>query len=150
MSRAALELFDKHEAALRAAGLACRERSYFTLFPETPDRHRGGAAAAKTGIAAFRAQLGRAFELDQPGTLERIGGEVSPYTLEPLGIDYPRADIDDLFAAARSAMPAWGILTSRSQYKTAPALPRSSSSWTRVRRISKWDICVGSRVKRNF
>ncbi len=108
MSRAALELFDKHEASLRAAGLACRERSYFTLFPETPDRHRGGAAAAEAGIAAFRAQLGRAFELDQPGTLDRIGGEVSPYTLEPLGIDYPRADIDALFAAARSAMPALG------------------------------------------
>ncbi|MDH4311572.1 MAG: aldehyde dehydrogenase, partial [Gammaproteobacteria bacterium] len=107
MSGVALDLYEKHEAALRAAGLACRERSYFTLFPETPDRHRGGAAAAEAGIAAFRAQLGRAFELDQPGTVGRISGEVSPYTLEPLGIDYPRADIDGLFSSARSAMPAW-------------------------------------------
>ena len=76
MSRAALELFEKHAASLRAAGQACRERSYFTLFPETPDRHRGGAAASAAGIAAFNAQLGRAFELDQPGTLDRIGGVV--------------------------------------------------------------------------
>ena len=111
MSGVALDLYEKHAASLRAAGLACRERSYFTLFPETPDRHRGGAAAAEAGIAAFRTQLGRAFELDQPGTVGRICGEVSPYTLEPLGIDYPRADIDALYAAARSAMPAWAAAT---------------------------------------
>ena len=107
MTAAALRLFDKHEASLRAAGAACRERSYFTLFPETPDRHRGGAVAADVGAAAFRAQLGHRFELDQPGTIGRLGDEVSPYTLEPLGIDYPRADVDALFGAARQAMSAW-------------------------------------------
>ena len=111
MSSAALELFEKHDASLRAAGRACRERSYFTLFPETPDRHRGGAAAPAAGLAAFHAQLGRAFDLDQPGTAGPVSAEVSPYTLEPLGIAYPRADIDALFAAARSAMPAWAAAT---------------------------------------
>ena len=111
MSSAALELFEKHDASLRAAGQACRERSYFTLFPETPDRHRGGAAAPAAGLAAFHAQLGRAFDLDQPGTAGPVSAEVSPYTLQPLGIAYPRADIDALFAAARSAMPAWAAAT---------------------------------------
>ena len=111
MSTVAARLFDKHEAALRAAGEACRTRGYFTLFPETPDRHRGGAAAKEAGVAAFRAQLGRSFELDQPGTIGRSGAEVSPYTLEPLGIDYPLADVDVLFAAARDAMPAWASAT---------------------------------------
>ena len=100
-------LYERHAEALQAAVLACRERSYFTLFPETPDRHRGGAAAADAGATAFRAQLGRAFELDQPGTVARLDGEVSPYTSEPLGIDYPRADVEALFDAARAAMPAW-------------------------------------------
>ena len=52
--------YEKHEASLLAAGRACRERSYFTLFPETPDRHRGGAAAAETGLAD-QAHLTRAF-----------------------------------------------------------------------------------------
>ncbi len=104
-------LFDKHEAALGAARRACLERGYFTLFPETPDRHRGGAVAAEAGVAAFQAQLGRPFKLDQPGTIEHIGAEVSPYTLEPLGIDYPRADIDALFNAARDAMPRWATAT---------------------------------------
>jgi phenylacetic acid degradation protein paaN len=103
----AANLYDKHEAALQAAGRACRERSYFSLFPETPDRHRVGAAAADAGAAAFRDQLGKRFELAQPGTIGRIDGEVSPYTLEPLAIDYPRADPDVLFQAARAAMTDW-------------------------------------------
>ena len=63
------------------------------------------------GAAAFRAQLGHRFELDQPGTIGRLGAEVSPYTLEPLGIDYPRADVDALFTAARLAMSPWAAAT---------------------------------------
>ena len=113
MSSAASVLFEKHEAALLAAATACRVRGYFTLFPETPDRHRGGAAAKEAGLAAFRSQLGRSFELDQPGAIDRCGSEISPYTLEPLGIDYPRADADTLFAAARDAMPTWAGATPR-------------------------------------
>ena len=107
MTAAALGLFDRHRDALERARAACLARGQFTLFPETPDRHPGGAAAAEAGAAAFRAQLGRAFALDQPGTIGRLAGEVSPYTREPLGVDYPRADPDALFAAARAAMPAW-------------------------------------------
>ena len=107
MTAAALGLFDRHRDALERARAACLGRGYFTLFPETPDRHPGGAAAAESGAAAFRAQLGRAFELEQPGTIGRLAGEVSPYTCEPLGIDYPQVDPDALFTAARAAMPAW-------------------------------------------
>jgi len=103
----ARSLYERHAEALESAAVACRTRGYFTLFPETPDRHRGGAAAAEAGSAAFRAQLGRAFELEQPGTVGRLAGEVSPYTLEPLGIDYPRADPDGLFSAARTAIGPW-------------------------------------------
>ncbi len=105
----ALQWYENHEPALRQARRACLERSYFSLFPETPDRHRGGTAAAEAGAAAFRAQLGRAFDLQQPGTVGRLSGEVSPYTQAPLGIDYPRADPDVLFAAAEAAMGAWAM-----------------------------------------
>lgn len=103
----AAALFERHRDALERARAACLARGYFTLFPETPDRHPGGVAAAESGAAAFRAQLGRAFDLEQPGTIGRLAGEVSPYTCQPLGIDYPQADPDVLFAAARAAMPAW-------------------------------------------
>ncbi len=112
---AAMRLYEKHEAALREARRACLERSYFTLFPETPDRHRGGVAAAEAGVAAFRAQLGRSFDLDQPGALGRLAGEVSPYTQAPLDIDYPRADPDALFGAARAAMGPWAAASPRAR-----------------------------------
>jgi len=104
---AAVKLFQKHEASLRAARSACLERGWFSLFQETPDRHPGGEAAREAAATAFRAQLGRPFELEQPGTIDRVGDEVSPYTCEPLGIDYPRGDPDALFAAARRAMTSW-------------------------------------------
>jgi phenylacetic acid degradation protein paaN len=100
-------LYDKHRDALANAQAACRTRGYFSLFHETPDRHPGGADAQAAALAAFRAQLGARFELDQPGTRDRLSGEVSPYTGEPLGIDYPLADADALFAAARAAMRDW-------------------------------------------
>jgi phenylacetic acid degradation protein paaN len=103
----ALRWYEQHAAALESAVEACRKRSYFTLFPETPDRHRGGAVVADAGVSSYRALLGRTFDLDQPGTIGRLAGEVSPYTLEPLGIDYPRADVDVLFAAAGEAMSRW-------------------------------------------
>lgn len=112
-STVAARLFEQHEAALREARRACLERNHFTLFPETPERHPGGAVAAEAGAAAFRAQLGRPFLLEQPGTIARIAGEVSPYTQEPLGIDYPRADPDALFAAAQAAMRPWAAASPR-------------------------------------
>jgi len=100
-------LYDKHRAALDAATEACRTRGYFSLFPETPDRHRGGAAAADAGKKAFEDQLGRSFLLSQPGMVARMAGEISPYTQSSLDIDYPQSDPDTLFAAAEAAMPRW-------------------------------------------
>lgn len=103
----ALQLWDRHRDALAQAQAACRSRGYFSLFSETPDRHPGGTDAQAAGLAAFREQLGQRFALDQPGTIGRLAGEVSPYTCEPLAIDYPRADPDALFDAARVAMRGW-------------------------------------------
>lgn len=111
----ALGWYERHQDALHRARVACRERSYFSLFPETPDRHPGGAAAQSAAREAFAAQLGRRFELDQPGTIGRLGEEVSPYTCEPLGIDYPRADPDALFGAAEAAIPAWAAAPARAR-----------------------------------
>ena len=112
---AGLRLYEQHAAALDAAAQACRTRGWFSLFQETPDKHPGGEAARAAGLATFQGQLGRRFELDQPGLVDRVGDEVSPYTCEPLGIDYPRADLDALFDAARRAMPAWAAAAPRAR-----------------------------------
>ncbi len=102
-----MNYFDKHQALLDDVRAACRERGWFSPFPETPDKYPGGAAAQLAGRLAYESQLGRAFDLDQPGEEARSGIEVSPYTGEALGIDYPRANVDELFAAARLAMTRW-------------------------------------------
>lgn len=104
---AAARLFEQHRDLLLQVSEACASREYFSPFPETPDRYPDSAAAMARGEAEFRALLGRPFQLDQPGETGRLGDEVSPYTLEPLGIDYPRADLDALYRAAHAAMPAW-------------------------------------------
>ena len=76
-----------------------------------PGKYPDTVAAQAKGLAAFQAHLGAAgvahFALDQPGTLGRLGEEVSPYTRAPLGIHYPQADLDTLFDAAQAAMPSW-------------------------------------------
>ena len=107
MSTHAARLYDRHRPLLGRAVRACATREYFSPFPETPDRYPEATEALPRGIAAFEAQLNRPFELAQPGESGRLGDEISPYTGRPLGIDYPRADVDALFEAARRAIPAW-------------------------------------------
>jgi phenylacetic acid degradation protein paaN len=107
VSATATRLFEQHRDLLGRAAHACATREYFSPFPETPDRYPDAAAAFERGEATFRALLGQRFDLDQPGEIGRLGDEISPYTGQPLGIDYPRADADALYSAAHAAMPAW-------------------------------------------
>ncbi len=105
-------LYDKHQPLLERAREACRERHCWSPFPEMPAKYPDAERAQSEGLRAFRGYLGsaghrRRFELDQPGTINWIGEEVSPYTQQALGIDYPQADIDTLFAAATRAMDTW-------------------------------------------
>lgn len=100
-------MFDAHRERLLAAVEATQTRGYWSPFLESPSRkyHPDGAPAA--GKAAFEAHLRRPFALDQPATVGRVGQERSPYTGERLGIDYPRADLDGLFAAMHAAWGPW-------------------------------------------
>jgi phenylacetic acid degradation protein paaN len=100
-------LFTKHQALFNRAQVACKERHCWSAFPETPAKYPDTAGAQARGAEVFEAQLGNAFLLEQPGTIGGAGCEISPYTQTPLGIRYPQADIDQLFAAAQDAVSSW-------------------------------------------
>jgi phenylacetic acid degradation protein paaN len=107
VSTHAARLYDRHRPLLERAMQACATREYYSPFPETPDRYPDAVEALPRGVAAFESQLNHPFELVQPGESGRLGDEVSPYTGQPLGIDYPRADVDTLFQSALRAIPTW-------------------------------------------
>lgn len=98
------QLIEKHRPTLDQALETIRTRAYWSPHPEHPKAY--GETAAPDGQAAFEALRGTRFELDQPGTDDWTGEEVSPYGIE-LGITYPHPDPDVLLPAMRAALPAW-------------------------------------------
>jgi phenylacetic acid degradation protein paaN len=98
------QLSEKHRTTLDQALETIRSRAYWSPHPEHPKAY--GESAPADGLAAFQALRGNRFELDQPGTDDWTGGEISPYG-PALGIDYPHADVDTLLPAMRAGMGAW-------------------------------------------
>ena len=98
--------FDRHRALLDRALQAIAERGYWSPYPESASPKNYGEGAAEAGKAAFDALLGKAFPLEQAGSVGTVGGEKSPYGIA-LGITYPKADPDALFAAIATAQVAW-------------------------------------------
>jgi phenylacetic acid degradation protein paaN len=94
------ELSETHRPTLDLALDAIRTRAYWSPHPEHPKAYAGN------GKAAFDALLGTRLELDQPGTDDWTGGEISPYGIE-LGVTYPHPDLDVLLAAMRAATMTW-------------------------------------------
>ncbi|MEP6678106.1 MAG: phenylacetic acid degradation protein PaaN [Betaproteobacteria bacterium] len=99
-------LFDKHRAILDRALTAIAERGYWSPFPESASARNYGERTAEAGKAAFDALLGKPFALTQPATAGQVGAEKSPYGMS-LGVTYPRADLDGLFAAIGKAQAQW-------------------------------------------
>ncbi|MFF8831986.1 phenylacetic acid degradation protein PaaN [Streptomyces sp. NPDC015131] len=100
-------LTERHRSTLEQALEAIRTRAYWSPHPEHPKAYgEDGSLSAAEGLQAHRATLGTRFELDQPGTDDWTGGEVSPYGPE-LGVEYPHADVDVLLPAMRAGMGAW-------------------------------------------
>ncbi|KAA6220814.1 phenylacetic acid degradation protein PaaN [Streptomyces albofaciens JCM 4342] len=100
----AAQLREKHRTTLDQALEAIRSRAYWSPHPEHPKAY--GETAPADGEAAFEALRGKRFDLDQPGTDDWTGAEVSPYGIA-LNITYPHPDPDVLLPAMRAAMPAW-------------------------------------------
>jgi phenylacetic acid degradation protein paaN len=99
-------LFERHKPLLDRALQAVADRGYWSAFPESPSPKVYGEGAAEAGRAAYDALLNKPFPLTQPGTIGTVGGEISPYGM-PLGVTYPKVDIDALFAAIATAESAW-------------------------------------------
>ncbi|MBF9129112.1 phenylacetic acid degradation protein PaaN [Plantactinospora sp. S1510] len=98
--------FARHADTLERALTAITERAYWSAYPESPSPRVYGETAAAEGEAAFRAYLDGKFPLDQPGTLDWVATEASPFGID-LGVTYPHGDPDVLLAAAASALPGW-------------------------------------------
>ncbi|MEU6403907.1 phenylacetic acid degradation protein PaaN [Streptomyces sp. NPDC046985] len=101
------ELIARHRPTLDQALEAIRTRAYWSPHPEHPKAYgEHGSLDAAAGQAAFDAVLGSRLDLDQPGTDDWVGGEVSPYGVE-LGVTYPHADLDELLPAMKAGQRAW-------------------------------------------
>ncbi len=99
--------YQKHLATLQKAIDACDKRYSWTAYPESPSSKIWGQEKPAAGKANFESMLGTDYPLEQPGEVGRTGAEVSPYTGDPLGISYPKMDVDELYCAVEKAMPQW-------------------------------------------
>ncbi|MBK6871448.1 MAG: phenylacetic acid degradation protein PaaN [Kineosporiaceae bacterium] len=99
------DFFARHRELLERAVRATTERASWSPYPEMPNDPSYGENGMAAGAEAFEAQLGKPFELGQPGELV-AAGEVSPYGLE-LAISYPYLAPDEAVATAKTAGRAW-------------------------------------------
>jgi len=97
--------FEAHRARLEQAVNACRTRAYWSAFPEIASGKIYGETAKADGESAFKAMLGKPFDLGQAGA-KQVGREISPYGMA-LGITYPAADPDTLVEASLKAGDGW-------------------------------------------
>ncbi len=97
----------RHAPTLDAAIEAVRTRRAWSPFKDSPSSKIHGPEKPVAGKAAFEARLGKAFGLGQPGVVDQVGEEVSPFTGKALGITYAACDPQALVAAAMDALPAW-------------------------------------------
>ncbi|KND34552.1 phenylacetic acid degradation protein PaaN [Streptomyces acidiscabies] len=103
----AADLIARHRPTLDQALEAIRTRAYWSPHPEHPKAYgENGSLDLAAGKAAYDALLNTRFDLDQPGTDDWVGAEVSPYGPE-LGITYPHADADVLLPAMKAGQKAW-------------------------------------------
>ena len=107
--------FRRWTERLESAVEANRLRHAWSPFQESPSKRLHPEGSAERGHARFLAALNQPFALDLPGQIGRVGTEVSPYTGEPLGITYPRVDVDALYAAIGDAWPAWRASSRRAR-----------------------------------
>lgn len=104
-------LFEQHYERLQSALAALQHRQYWHPFQESPSARFHPPGAKDNAYQAYRELLGKPFDLGLPPAERFVGNELSPYTLEPLGITYPQCSVDALMQSATEAMSHWQKLT---------------------------------------
>ncbi len=104
--------FASHRETLDKALRAIEERGYWSCYSEMPSGKIYGETANDDGKAAVEARYNAYFDIDQPGTVGKVGSEVSPFGTK-LGITYPKIDPNVLLPAMVKASEAWGRLHRR-------------------------------------
>ena len=94
--------FEAHRATLDKAVAAAAARTFWSAYPEAPSGKIYGETAKADGEAAFKAMLGKPFDLGQGRQATPVGKETSPWGLA-LGISYAAASVDELIAASQAA-----------------------------------------------
>ncbi|MBX3374477.1 MAG: phenylacetic acid degradation protein PaaN [Phycisphaeraceae bacterium] len=100
------DLFERHRRVLDGALDAIVRRACWSAYPEVPSGKVYGETARDDGTRAFEALIGHRFPLRQPGEVDAIAPEHSPYG-RALDIAYGRCDVDALLRASAAAGRAW-------------------------------------------
>ena len=90
-----------HQHILARALQVTRTREAWSPYIESPRRALHPEGAKERGLAAYQHRLEQPFHFTHPmagdHTQEQVGAECSPYTGKPLGVRYPRLNVDQLF-----------------------------------------------------
>ncbi len=98
---------DKHSALLERAIVATQERTYWSAYPENPSPKVYGETARDEQEIAFKALLGKPFDLPgHPADGVAVGGEVSPFGPK-LGVTYPVAKVQTLVQTSMESSESW-------------------------------------------
>ncbi len=97
----------KHAELLGRAIEAIAARQYWSPYSESPSPKVYGETAKDEQEAAFKALLGKAFEIPgHPSDQPAVGEEISPYGPK-LGVTYPSAKLKTLVEASIDAGEGW-------------------------------------------
>jgi len=100
------DFFQRHRETLERACKANAGRHAFSAYPEVPSGRVYGENARIDGQKAFEARRGTTCRLGQPGVVDSVSTERSPYGLD-LGTAYEKSDVDQLVAGSVAAGPDW-------------------------------------------
>jgi phenylacetic acid degradation protein paaN len=96
----------KHQNTIDNAVKANHERAFYSQYPEHPKAY--GENAMEQGAEKYQDMLQQPYkQLLQTNETSWAGEELSPYSMQPLGITYPIFDANTLVEKAAAAAPQW-------------------------------------------